>query len=75
MRFVSDILYVIYNEICEYKDTEGNSTLLLLLYYLIQLCTGGAISPTSLPPGCKLLSVSQGDYFERVKGRIQQHRF
>ena len=54
---------MMYNELCEYKGTEGNITLLLLLlYYLIQLCTGGAISPTSLPPGCRLLSVSPGDF-------------
>ena len=34
---------------------------MLLLYYLIQLCTCGAILPTSLPTGCRLVSVSLGD--------------
>ena len=33
------------------------------MYYLIQLCPGGAISPTSLRPRCRLVSVSLGDFF------------
>ena len=47
-----------YIELYENKDMEWNITLLfllkLLLYYLIQFCTGGATSPTSPPPGCRL---------------------
>ena len=55
-----------YNELCKFKDTEGNITFLLLLYYLIQLCTGGAISPTSLLPRCSLVSVSPGISFYKI---------
>ena len=45
-------IYVMYNELCEYKDTEWNITYycLTITVYLIQLCTGGATSPTSPPP-------------------------
>ena len=58
------MIYQIYNELYEYKDTEGNINLLLLLIlrYLILLSTGGTISPTSLPPRCWIVSVSSGDF-------------
>ena len=53
-----------YNELCEYKDTDWNITYycITITVYLMELCTGGTTSPTSPSPGCRLLSVSPGTY-------------
>ena len=42
---------------------EYNFIIVTITVYLIQFCTGGTTSPISPPPGCRLLSVSQGDLF------------
>ena len=54
--------YVMYNELCEYKDTEGNIT----HYYCTIRYSPVAVAPSHLArsplPRCRLVTISPGEF-------------